>query len=240
MALTLEELESLTIDQLKESLVQYSIALDSANTNISVLAESKEVVVKKEKELELNIVSLENTISKNKVQIEDYENKIIALEAKVLEFEQLNKDLGEKSDNTVEELQKEINKLKEELLVAKNITRDISASKIPEKNNNLVIQTYLIKGWDNISGREEHGGRIFTKVTVVVKLELDRKKLSWNITSELLNINWSKEIDLTDPELTNLISQSSTNSWYRLLKGFLEIPDTIENNFDLNNRYVRD
>lgn len=233
MALTLEELESLTIDQLKQSLISYSVALDSANTNIEIITNEKNKLIDDEKLRVLNESALLNQKDILEKNVEDMTLKLnnfaMELDSVKNDYSILLKDYDIiKNDN--------IN-LKEKLL---SPTRDISASKIPEKNNNLVIQTYLIKGWDNISGREEHGGRIFNKVTVVVKLELDRKKLSWNITSELLNINWSKEIDLTDPELTNLISQSSTNSWYRLLKGFLEIPDTIENNFDLNNRYVRD
>lgn len=233
MALTLEELESLTIDQLKQSLISYSVALDSANTNIEIITNEKNKLIDDEKLRALNeseLLNQKDILEKNvQVMTVELNNFAMELDSVKNDYSILLKDYDIiKNDN--------IN-LKEKLL---SPTRDISASKIPEKNNNLIIQTYLIKGWDNISGREEHGGRIFNKVTVVVKLELDRKKLSWNITSELLNINWSKEIDLTDPELTNLISQSSTNSWYRLLKGFLEIPDTIENNFDLNNRYVRD
>lgn len=223
MALTLEQLNGLSDTQLKETTIQYSVALDTANESIVKLQE--------------DLKNAQNTQSKSltKKQLKDLEElNTIREQLKVLNDSNINLNLQINDVTKNNDLLQNIIKEKDsEIILIKNKNKEI---KLPAQNNG-VIHTYNIKGFDNRTGLEINGGATYIKAAIIVKMLED--VLYWEVRSLDLDLNINRSLSLISyPNYDNLKEKIKSIGSYVAIKEFLQIPEIVENGFNKNSLLI--
>lgn len=256
MAITNEQLEGLGIEEIKKSLIEYSVALDQANTAYSdttvklenamgELASAQEKIQKLESASGTSEESFQIELSKAQDEIKNLNGSLKkndeALNKSKKELEKINKVL-EKSQkengaliadlsdlkNKNKDLTKEIRVKDAELAKISKITEQpIVKQTTPEK-----IYTYNIKGYDNRTGRKIHGGPEYQKAVAVVKYNSIEGVLNWTLISADLDLNLVKSKILTEEELEKIRISGKMIPLFSVIKKFMGIPDYVEDKFD--------
>ena len=263
MALTIEQLEGYDTEVLKKSLIEYSVALDKSNADLTSYVAAYNTATSKITELNETIEKLQTTIDSKTSEISKLEEEIQNNKIAITELKQASTN-DDECKKTVEQLIKTNNELKEELnkkelsLCATNesakLTIDNLQAEIVKLKNlielshavanttpDTIIKTYTIYGFDTTSEKNYPGALKYPKVNVIVKL--DKETLTWEAKSTKMKFAIKGKRTLTPEELEYLTIESATISWFDTLKKFLEIPDTVEKDFSsslvfLNKKYI--
>ena len=223
------DLSQYTEEQVRASLAQYIDAFEKAN---EMIKSDKEVI----KNLNEKILLLENEKTSDsgeatKLQ-EQIKTQLNEIEKLTSQISTLTAELNMSQSSNLESLQliEDLNKQIVKLNKQKTISLDepIKTGKTAMGN-----YTYNILGWDNRTGKKLNGGETYVKAIVITSVEKieDQFNIHWEVVSKDLELDTTNKITIDENEREHFDELILNFGLYDALKMYLEIPDTVENDF---------